>query len=328
MHTIRNIQSGWVEADFWTQWSSDTPRMALFIKATSKPEFGSQVVAFTSNTRDMTMPGHSGVIFRANPGPTPTIIEQNLDNPTTMEFQASYGADSFSQTDVMAGRWTFAEVEVFSACWDDGLESGGGADKREYGELLHFRGNLGEFKDYQTYFRAEIRGLLSRLSNDVNFVTSRLCRAPELGDPVYCKKNLATTVTINSIVYNITETNLQVDGQFDATDTQILVVSSGFAGNLPKAGFYANGKVTALDGLNQGISREIAWNDDAVSGGAMPFQLKRAFPYPFSAGTEHLEFVAGCDKTLESCKLFGNVANRRAEDWIPGIEAISRIPGV
>jgi uncharacterized phage protein (TIGR02218 family) len=297
--------------------------MALFIKATSKAVFGSEVVAFTSNTRDMTLPGHPGVTFKANPGPTPTIVEQTLDEPTTMEFQASYGADSFTQTDVVAGRWNFAEVEVFSACWDDGEESGGD-DKREYGELLHFRGNLGEFKDYQTYFKAEIRGMISRLSNEVNFVTSRLCRAPELGDPVWCKKNLAGTVTIGSITYDLQYPSLFSVAFPTPSIDAVWINISGFP-DVPPDDYFANGKITGVDGVNAGISREIASSD--LGGGVLKITLKRPFPYLYTA-IDAFTLTAGCDKTLETCKKFGNVANRRAEDWIPGIEAISRIPGL
>lgn len=310
MHTPRNIQGGYTAADFWTQHSSTTPRVCICVKVT--PRVGT-ALGFTSNTRDMTLPGHSGVTFRSTPAITPTVAESALDEATNMELTGLYTSDSFDQTEVLAGKYNFAAIEVFTVSWHN----------VNLGELLHFRGNLGEVKDYQTYFTAEARGLISRLSNDVNIVTSRFCRAPEFRGttgPFACNHS-ASTVVIGGVTYNIPYTAVplvsvasQSELEFDTT-----VLNDA---DLDTNRVLVNGKIECTSGDNDGISREIA-SVLAIFPGYR-IQLKRPFPLTLTAGDE-FTITAGCNHTIEDCIKFGNIVNRRAEDWIPGIEAANRV---
>lgn len=321
MHTPRNIQAPNVAADFWNNWSSVNPRVCLMVKITPKDAFGgsSAAIGFTSNTRDMTLPGHVGLTFKSAPGITPSAIETMLDEPSNLEMMGVYQSGSFTQEDVMAGKWNFAEVEVFSVSWEN----------TSLGELLLFRGNLGDFKDYQTHFNAEARGLLSRLSNDVDMVTQRFCRH-DFGD-TKCQKNLAGTVTIDGTAYNITETvECQSVGQApDDSMSLVNFATSEYTGNIPPDDFYANGKVTGLVGANAGISREIAGSVTYYGTGSGDFTqliLKRPMPYEQVFGVDTFTVIAGCNKTIEHCMRYDNIINRGAEDWLPGIEAVRRVP--
>lgn len=320
-HVPRNIQAPYVAADFWTQWSSVNPRMCLCIKVTSKEEFGSEVVAFTTNTRDMTLPGHSGVTFRSAPAVTPTIVEQSLDEPANMEFTANY-LEGFDQTEVLAGKWSFAEIEVFSTCWNN----------VNLGELLHFRGNLGEFKDYQTYFTAEARGLTTRLSQDIDAVTQRLCRSPEFRGttgPFACKHS-ALTVTIGSNTHNITYTGILANSEWTSADEELSFLhrpAPADPGELPTEthddGLFINGKIKCTSGANDGVTREIAYT--VTIGPEYRVGLKRGFPFPIEVG-DVFTLEAGCDRTVENCMRFSNIVNRRAEDYVPTLESITRLP--
>lgn len=300
-------------ADFWTQWESVNPRMALFIKVTSKAEFGSEVMGFTTNSRDMTLPGHGGVTFLSSPGMSPTIVEQGLDEAAQLELTGVYSSDSFSQTEVMAGKWNFAEIEVFSACWDN----------TALGELLHFRGNLGEVKDFQTFFTCEGRGLIGRLSQDVEKVTSRLCRVKEFRDSE-CGHS-ASTVTISATVYNIVETCNAIT-VLNAGSVECYTLT--FSGNIPPDGFYTGGKITATSGNNSGLSREVSYSEFINTGNALTdyirVYLKR--PFPYGASLHGATLTAGCNRTIEDCMKFTNITRRRAEDFVPGIEAVNRFP--
>lgn len=309
-HTPRNIQAPYVAADFWTQWSSVNPRVCLMVKVTPKDAFGgsSAAIGFTSNTRDMTLPGHVGLTFKSAPGITPSSIETMLDEPSNLEMLGMYQSGSFTQADVMAGKWNFAEVEVFCVSWEN----------TSLGEFLLFRGNLGDFKDYQTHFNAEARGLLSRLSNDVDMVTQRFCRH-DFGD-TKCQKNLSGTVTISGTVYNITETGLINAG----SDIRLDFDSTAFVGNIPPDDFYANGKATCTAGNNIGVSREIASSQYFSGNSIYSAWLKR--PFPFDPEGDTFTIVAGCNKTIEHCMRYDNIINRGAEDWIPGVESLRRIP--
>lgn len=280
---------------------------------TARAEYGGTVLGFTSNTRDMTVPGHVGVTFKASPGMQPTAVELALDEAPNLEIMGIYQTGSFTQAEIAAGKWNFAEVELWSQCWDN----------VNLGELLVLKGNLGKFQDRQTYFNAEIRGLISRLTNDVHAETSRLCRAPKFGDPVYCKKDLTGTVTISATAYNLTNTGRALAVAYDTTDGSIYVSTSGWSA-VPPADFFSNGEITFTSGNNSGVSREIAYNE-AASGGQMRIWLKRAFPFTGAVGNT-VTLIAGCDKTIEKCILYANIVNRRAEDWIPGLEPLNRLP--
>lgn len=187
-HTPRNIQAPNVAADFWAQWGSTNPRMALFVKITPKADWtGASAIGFTSNSRDMTLPGHPGVTFHSSPGITPTIVEQTLGETSTLELSGVYQTSIFERTDVISGKYSFATVEVFSACWDD----------TDLGELVHFKGTIADFKDYGTYFTAEGRGLIGQLSVDVSEVTQRTCRVKQFGNSI-CKKVLTGSFTYDA----------------------------------------------------------------------------------------------------------------------------------
>lgn len=319
MHTPRNIQSPYTASDFWNQWSSVTPRMALFIKVTPKAFWsGVSALGFTSNTRDMTLPGHAGITFTSSPGITPSAVEQALDNATSLEMTGIYQSSSFTHADVMSGKWDFATVEIFSACWDN----------VNLGELVHFKGNLGEFKDYQLYFTAEGQGLIARLSSDAGKVASRACRVKEFRN-AECG-HTAATVTVDGntydIVQNITDVNSVTKSRIDINKTQWTAASPS-AKPIPYNGFYTNGKITYTSGDNNGVSREISWNNYFTAQNKVGIFLKRPLPYtPKTSDTFTL--TAGCNRTVENCKMFSNIVNFRAEPFVPGLEAISYIPPV
>lgn len=312
MHDIRNSQSPYTSDDFWAKWSSVTPRMCTCLLITPKAEFGGSSAAkgFTSNTRDMELPGHEDITFMSTPGLSPSAVEMALDEPPNLEVMGIYQAGVITQAEIAAGKWDFAAVELFCVCWDN----------PDLGEFVQVTGNLGKFADRQTYFNTEIRGLIARLVNDTHEETSQLCRAPKFRDPVKCK-HTAATVDIEGDTYNIEHEDVELVGVPTSSDSLITIDTSTFTGNVPPAGFFRNGEITGMTGPNAGVSREIAYNE-AESGGQMDLQLKRPFPFGMT-GTFML--TAGCDKTEEMCVLYENVLNRRAEDHIPGIETITRV---
>lgn len=325
-HVPRNIQAPYVAADFWTQWGSNTPRMALFIKVTPQSFWtGASAIGFTSNTRNMTLPGHPGITFYSAPGVTPTLADQILGETSSVDFQGIYQTGIFERSDVIAGKWNFAEIEVFSACWDN----------TNLGELVHAKGNLGEFKDYQTYFTAEGRGLLGRLSREVDESTQRLCRVREFGD-TRCGKDLTTTVTLGGVAYKIRQTGVTGIGSTSGTDYPGAVIvfdTSTFSGNVPAnsaaLGYYCprfkNGTLKATSGPNAGISREIA--AAAESTGGHPYinvYLKRAFPFTVDVNTT-FTLTMGCVRTIEDCRTFANAARFNGEPFVPNIENVNRI---
>ncbi len=317
-HVPRNIQAPFVAADFWTQWGSDTPRMALFIKVTPQSFWtGASAIGFTSNTRNMTLPGHPGITFYSAPGVTPTLADQILGETSSVDFQGIYQTGIFERSDVIAGKWNFAEIEVFSACWDN----------TNLGELVHARGNLGEFKDYQTYFTAEGRGLLGRLSREVDESTQRLCRVREFGD-TRCGKNLNGTVTIDGKTYLLTYPNASQDmGTAVSTGAVFLDPTSMVTvlyPDTPPNNYFRNGKITGTSGANNGVSREISASILNVGGSHIKVSLKRAFPFLPNIN-DTFTIQAGCVRTIEDCRKYGNAARFNGEPFVPNIENVNRI---
>lgn len=323
MHTPRNIQAPNNANSFWTQWGSVNPRMALFIKVTPKAFWsGVSPIGFTSNTRDMTLPAHTyggnPITFKSAVGITPSVVEQILDDPTNLEMSGIYQSGTFEQTDVLAGKWDYAEIEVFSACWDN----------VDLGELVHFKGNLGEFKDYAYYFKAEGRGLIARLSSDTSDVTSRNCRVKNFRDS-QCG-HTASTVTIDGETYNIDNQGvILLQGYEQINRRQVVIDGYYWTGNLfplplPPSDFFNNGTLTVETGDNEGVSREIL-RTQTKDGIRITITLKRPLPFTLSS-FDTVRLTAGCRRTIEDCRKYDNIVNFRGEPFIPTVETINRIP--
>jgi hypothetical protein len=314
MRTPRNIQSPYTATDFWNQFTSTTPRMAMFMKVTPYLTTDVTTIGLTSNTRDMTLPGHAGITFKSAAGMMPSSAQQSINGETTLEMTGIYNDDLFKRSDVIGGKWENARIEIFNACWDN----------TNLGELVIFSGFLGELKDFQTFFTAEGRGLTSKLSQDVSWVTQRFCRVKEFRN-AQCG-HTASTVVIDAETYNITYTGVLATG---STSQRVLYVNTNYwTGQfiplpIPPVNYFQNGKVVCTSGLNDGISREISSN--STGGSYMKMALKR--PFPFEIGpTDEFTLTAGCNRTLEDCQKYSNVINFRGEPFVPGLTQMLKVP--
>ncbi len=96
-------------------------------------------------------------------------------------------------------------------------------------------------------------------------------------------------------------------------------------------GFFTYGRVTFLTGRNKGIAREVKTfsvtsSDGVTFTGPGAFEVFDAFPFDIEAGDTY-EASAGCDKSLTLCRdKLDNVNNRRAEDFIPGMDSMLLYP--
>lgn len=314
MHTPRNVQSPYTATDFWNQFTSVNPRMALFMKVTPYLSTDVATIGLTSNTRDMTLPAHSGITFKSAAGLMPSSLQQTIGEATALEMMGIYDTLLFDREDVIGGKWENSRVEIFVACWDN----------VNLGELVLFSGFLGEFKDMQEYFNAEGRGLIGKLSQDVAKVTTRACRVKEFRN-AECG-HTASTVVIDGTTYNITYTGALATG---STSKRILYVNTSYwTGQIiplpiPPVNYFQNGKVICTTGLNDGISREISSN--STGGSYMKMALKR--PFPFTIGpTDEFTLVAGCNRTVEDCRKYSNIINFRGEPYVPNLTTVSKVP--
>ncbi|UIS25216.1 F5/8 type C domain protein [Erythrobacter phage vB_EliS-L02] len=95
--------------------------------------------------------------------------------------------------------------------------------------------------------------------------------------------------------------------------------------NLPApftgASTYVGGTITWITGKNAGRVVEIIGYDDATN----TIDLFEGMSYQIEVG-DLFDIAQGCDGSLAACKLYNNVVNRRAEDYIPGNDEFMSYP--
>jgi hypothetical protein len=87
------------------------------------------------------------------------------------------------------------------------------------------------------------------------------------------------------------------------------------------ASSYVGGTITWVSGKNAGRVVEIIGYNDATN----TIDLFEGMPYQIEEG-DLFDIAQGCDRSLAACKLYDNVVNRRAEDYIPGNDEFMSYP--
>jgi uncharacterized phage protein (TIGR02218 family) len=248
---------------------------------------------FTDHDQDLTISGNtylSAIGYqRTALSADPSLTIDNL------EVTGIFDSDTLTNDDLRTGLFDFAEVHVFQVNWND----------LSQGIMRLRRGFMGEISAMPSgVFQGELRGLVQRLVAKVGDVYSAECRA-DLGD-TKCKVVLSG-FTVSATVASVTDAR-----QFVLTLTEPRAVD----------GWFANGALSWTSGNNNGRSMEIKqWTQSSSA-----LALYLPMPRPVVIG-DTCTLYAGCDKTLADCRdKFANVVNRRAEDYIPGYDAIVLTP--
>jgi uncharacterized phage protein (TIGR02218 family) len=247
------------------------------------------VKTFTDLDRDIVF---ASLTYLSIAGFTPSSVETkdnfSVDN---VEVQGMFQTGYITAPDLLAGKYDFAEVEIFIVNYMDISQ----------GRMLLRRGRLGEVTMQKDTFIAELRGLAESLQQTIGELYQPSCRAI-LGDSE-CKKVLTS---------------------FTFTGT-VTTVSSGliFTSNAltQAAGYFTGGQITWTSGNNNGLKMEVKEfaNKQVV--------LAQAMPYAIQVGSS-FQIIAGCDKTHQTCiSKFNNIINFRGEPFVPGTDAISKTAG-
>jgi uncharacterized phage protein (TIGR02218 family) len=240
------------------------------------------VLGFTDHTSDLTI---SSQLYKAATGFSPTSIETkdrfSVDN---LDVAGILDSSSITEADIMAGKYDFAEIEIFMVNVTDLTQ----------GVITHRRGWLGEVSLKNGQFIAEVRGLTQKLSQNIVELYSPTCRAV-FGDG-RCKVNKASfTVggTINTV-----------------TSRQVFICNS----MTQAAGYFSSGEVVWLTGANAGRRMEIKEFANKQ------FTLVLPMPNNIAVG-DTFNAIAGCDKTFNTCfTKFSNAVNFRGEPYVPGMD--------
>ena len=248
---------------------------------------------FTDHDQDIVYNGHR---YLAALGYTRTALQadsgMSVDN---MNLSGLFDSEALTVEDLRAGLLDYAEVKIFIVNWAD----------LSMGEMKVRRGTLGEVLAMTSgLFQTEFRGLMQALALNVGELTSPTCRA-DLGDR-RCKIDL-------------------IDGGWQVMATVATVTDAQnfrIAVDEPRAvdGWFIDGVATFTSGQNVGRSMEIKdWTQSTSSA-----RLFLPMPMPVDVG-DTLTLYPGCDKRLETCRdKFANVINRRAEDFVPGADALTK----
>jgi uncharacterized phage protein (TIGR02218 family) len=243
------------------------------------------VLGFTDHDLDLSF---DGVSFAAATGFTASEVVSSLglavDN---LEVEGALAAAAITETDLAAGLYDGATVELWRVNWTDAAQ-----------RVLMRKGALGEVSRGELAFTAELRGLAHALQQATGRTYQRLCDA-DLGD--------------HRCGINVDAPGFKGTGSVDAaSDDRILAVSglSGFADS-----WFRFGKLAWTSGANAGRIAEVKGH---AKGSTVTLTLWQRAPSPVEPG-DGFTVTAGCDKTLTTCRArFDNIANFRGFPHMPG----------
>lgn len=209
--------------------------------------------------------------------------------------------DTALMADIEAGRYDNASFYLFETNYLSPTD----------GQNSLKRGTTGEAKitDAGSY-TLEFRGLTQALQQTVGSVTSKTCRAHFADFPTQALGNkcglTAATYTFTGTIDTVTSRQIVSDAARTEADD-----------------YYTEGFLTFTDGLNSGYRRQIK----SFAAGVFTFVL----PFPFVIGVgDAYSAIAGCRKRhIDDCKTkFNNLVNFQGEPYLPGVDALTKVPGV
>jgi len=248
------------------------------------------ILGFTDHDNDLLI---DAISYKAASGFTPSAIQNtsslSVDN---LDVEGLLTSGNITEEDIMAGRYDFAEIEIFQVNYND----------LSLGKLKLRRGWLGEVSMVKQQFVAEVRGLSQRLSQTIGELYSPSCRATFADsrctiDPALYTVSGSVTDTISSMEFK------------DISRTEV-------------GGLYNFGKIFFTSGANNGLSMEVK---EFISGGHIILVLP--MPYNIVSGDSY-NITQGCDKTLSTCtNQYNNVYNFRGEPHVPGLDSMLETAG-
>ncbi len=253
----------------------------------------SEVYGFTSHDMDILF---DSVTYKAATGFTPSSIQSSVAlNVDNLDAEGMLSDDGITEADIMAGKYDFAEIEIFQVNYADLTQ----------GSLKLRRGWLGEVSFHKNYFIAEIRGLTQLLSQRIGELYSPSCRAT-LGD-ARCTVNMAAHTVTGDVTTAVSSQEFVDSARSEAT------------------GLFNFGTITFTSGDNIGLSVEV--KEYFLQGGAGRIILALPMPYAISFGDSY-SLTKGCDKTASTCHgRFNNILNFRGEPAVPGLDKMLETAG-
>lgn len=249
-----------------------------------------EVLGFTEHDETIVC---DGATFEAASGFDASQIQTSLglsvDNFTAT---GALSSDSISETDILAGRYDDAALELLWVNW---------ADPTQF--LVTSSGNLGEIKRAGLAFTAEFRSLASRLNQKIGGTYQRTCSAT-LGDSK-CRIDL-------------TRSELRGTAAVQTAGIARRIVVTGIGSFATD--WFTHGRLAMTAGANADVTIEI--KKHLRSAGQDVLELWTAPPFAFALG-DTATVTAGCSKAFSACRTkFQNQANFRGFPHIPGSDHV------
>jgi len=244
------------------------------------------IMGFTDHDQDIVL---DDVTFLAGTGLSTTEATSRLGLAVDgAEISGALADESLTESDLAAGRYDAADIEVLLVDWGEPAL-----------HVLLARGALGEVRREGAAFSAEFRGLAHRLNEESGRLYTATCSA-DLGD-VHC------AVDLNDPAFRGT-------GALAALRGGSVFVASGLAGFAD--GWFTAGKLSWTSGANNALAVEV--KSHRVEGANVVITLWQAMPEPLDLGDAFV-VTAGCDKRFSTCRdRFANALNFRGFPHIPG----------
>jgi uncharacterized phage protein (TIGR02218 family) len=251
-------------------------------------------LGFTDHDADLAF---DGTIFRAASGLD--AAEAALGPGFAVgggEVAGALSADALSESDLAAGLWDTATVEVFLVNWTD------------CGQRLRLSvGTIGEVRREGRGFVAELRGPAHRLEAPQGRLFAQTCDAA-LGD-ARCGVDLDQPA-------------FRGEGSVSAMVDAFVVLAEGLSAFAD--GWFTGGVLTWTSGANGGLRAEV--RQHRLQGALARLSLWQAVPRPVAPGDGFI-VTAGCDKRFATCRdKFANVENFRGFPQMPGTDAVLGYP--
>ena len=250
------------------------------------------VLGFTEHDRDLV---YAGTTFAAASGFTASQIEQSLGlSVDNMDAAGALSSSAITDTDILAGRYDDAVVDLFWVNWAD-VAMG----------VQIASGNIGEVKRQGVAFSAESRSIANRLNQKIGQTYERTCSA-RLGD-ARCGIDLASSAFRGTATAETAGLTSQI----------IAAGLSGYAKD-----WFSGGTLAFTAGANAGLTFEIKAH--LRTAGVDILELWLPTPFPVVLG-DTATATAGCRKTFAACKSkFDNHVNFRGFPLIPGTDVVTR----
>ena len=249
------------------------------------------ILGFTDHDVDIS---YGGITFKAANAISPFSIDSSSDlKIDNLEIEGIINSAEITDEDILAGRYDSAEVWLFLINW---VTPADGIIKMRYG-------TIGEISFRDSFYVAELRGLIQRLQTNLLKNYTPECSA-EFGDSITgCYFDLTTVRQTGAIDTVIDRKNFTIAGITVSAEDE-----------------FNQGRIVMTGGANRGLTFEIR---NSTLAGAIQIFLKAPFDF---ASTDGFTIISGCDKQFVTCQAKGQYKNFRGFNLLPGKDALYSYP--